>query len=278
MVFFLLIVAAHLFYLKEASFAPILRPSVSLSSNTFTFLHRTIKKQVEDVPVIRGDLASKPKKEERPVVVNYCLYRDSLGYAAKFDNKEWIEKYLDFLYQCFGQVSHADTMFDDMEHGKVGLMHYAVLNNNPSVLDLLLNSYGACLELRDSHDRTPLALAVSLKLDECIILLVREGARVDYQIDEFPSLLHYAAHHNKLSILKEIRIAGHDLTEDYCNGWKTLDTPLELAVKRHSYDCAYFLHQNGASFCNDKMNRLSEKAYKNSDWNQIQFFESTFGF
>lgn len=252
--------------------------SLSLSSNTLNFIHRDIKIQADQVPILRsGDPFFNHRQRKRNEYFQaYSTFKWLLAEAARENNTPMIRSYLYILYNKVPVLLHVDTLFEDKIHGALGLLHYAVLYNNLELLDLLGNGYGASLELRNSSSQTVLALAVSLHRFDCIKELVSQGARIDYHVGEFPSLLHYAASFNLHVIIEEMRLAGHSLSDSYCDGWKTLDTPLEVAIQNESFKSAMILRDYNASCCSNKINRMLKKAYDNNVWTQIEFIETFF--
>lgn len=269
----LFLTVALLLILKGSSCSSKLKERISLSSNTFTFINFGIKLRPEQVPILRTGPISKTES------FTLCMtYKDLLSRAAINNDIQLIKNYLDILYLKVPALFHVDTMLEDKEYGAIGLIHYAVLHNNFSLIEFLINGYGAFIELESSKGQTALALAVSLNHIDCIRTLVQYGARIDYYIDEYPSFLHYVAYTNQHGILEEIIFAGHDLSEPYCENLMDLDTPLELAVQAESFESAMILHDKKAPFCPNKIKKILDKAYDDNKWTQIEFIQSILGF
>jgi hypothetical protein len=273
----MLLFSLLLLFLHKVSCSSYIRENVYLSSNTFTFINHEIKVQADQVPFLRGDSFLKPRQGKHVLSFQvYLTFRKLFAEAARDNNIQMIRNYLDILYCKVPLLLHVDTLFEDKERGAFGLIHYAVLHNSLTLLDLLVNQYDAFLELLNSKCQTALALAVNLNHIDCIRLLVGLGARVNYYMDKYPSLLHYAASFNHHGIIEEIKFAGHDLSEIFDCGLKSFDTPLELAIRNESYESAMILYDNNSPCCEDKIKRILDKAYENNYWTLIQFIETFF--
>ena len=266
-------------FVKEYSCAFCYRTGVNLSSNTLNFIHKDMKIAPARVSLLRREQYSGLSVvEQNESMMIYFSFREFLFIAAKFNDTVSVKNYLDILYSKFSNVNHVDSPYEDEELGTtMGLIHYAIYHDNLAMLSLIMNGYFANLELTDRYGRTPLAVAVSSNRFECISLLVSQGARIDYKIGEYHSLLHYAASTDQLQIINDIKSAGHDLSDYFDDDQQNVETPLELAVKTQSLDCALILYNNGAPYCLEKIKSILEKAYVMNEWSKIQFIEKVFG-
>jgi ankyrin repeat protein len=167
---------------------------------------------------------------------------------------------------------------DDHYHEATGfrLIHAAALRHNIEILEIC-NILRLNLESRDKFGRTPLYLAAEAQNHTFVIELVRLGAAVEYPIMDHPSLIHFAVANNSISMLKEIRNAGHDIGQ-ICTKWYQPVCLLELTIKKENFEIAAFLARAGLPIRPYKLDLILKSAIDSGNASLAQFIRDLLDF
>ena len=118
----------------------------------------------------------------------------------------------------------------------------AMIMEDREMLKLLVEYYGANINCRDNHKRTPLLCAVSANKGEIVKWLVELGADVNMRVGLGYSALTYAAfmfdmeEKPDLSIIKTLMAAGADYREAMLTAIKANDLNLAQLLIKHGAD------------------------------------------
>ena len=145
------------------------------------------------------------------------------------------------------------------------LLHQAVRNNCPTLVEILISS-GADLEAKDNSGETPLHSAAERNHLELAELLISSGAEVNVKRNDGSMPLHDAAANDSLAVAELLISSGAEVNVKDNSGW----TPLHWAAYNNSLEIAQLLISSGADLeakdnygrtpynCSDKRTKVSK--------------------
>eukprot|EP01080_Neovahlkampfia_damariscottae_P000132 gene132-4378_t len=149
-----------------------------------------------------------------------CSPRSDFG---EIENKEKKSTFSDFSNKLFelcliGKFEefqrvfkeNKNTMNINMISNKTTLLHSAAKNNQPEILDFLIEN-GADLNILDTMERTPLHMAVSHGNSECVLILLGSSCRVNERDKYGYSPLYIAIKHHKFEIADILLLFNGDI-------------------------------------------------------------------
>ncbi len=125
-------------------------------------------------------------------------------------------------------LAGANCGYVDHETGNSSL-HFAVLNNNPRIVEMLVSSPRTQVDLKNKQEKTALELAYEHNYWECVKAHAYEVVRCDQRGGY---VLHFLARRNDVVMMKLLLESGIDASLEN----KDHETAIELAAKNEYWD------------------------------------------
>ncbi|KAI9028945.1 ankyrin repeat-containing domain protein [Phycomyces nitens] len=163
---------------------------------------------------------------------------DSLGHTA-LTNSLFTRS-----LSCLQLLIQAGASVTQQDHYGNTPVHFAITNQFPEALDLLVASPLVNIDQPNKRGLSPLALAISLGYSRLVARLLELGANID-QRTRFATVLHHAVYWNRFDAVQALVERGCQLNVINL----AEETPLLLAVQHRKTDIVQYLLQNGANPC-----------------------------
>lgn len=236
------------------------------SSNTSTFLVKTLNTRVESLKEVRD---SKPHEYFMSVPVvqqvkpSFNPNRAPLKELRSFlleslaeEDENALFSILDEMYDDYPSIDHVNLLYDDEKNGgSKTLLHFAVASTNTELIDNLHSKYDLDFEKEDSYKYNALESAENLGLFHMTLFLIN---RIDgialIPFNGYETYIHYAVATNREDLLRIIKRSGYyDFEKPIPEARTSL---LEFALFEESYVAAdylikynAFIPENALLFC-----------------------------
>lgn len=242
-----------LLLLSTFSASSTIRTKPKCSSNTSTFLVKSVNTRVESLKEVRDSkpheyFINVPVNHQHQVKPSYNPNRAPLKNLRNFllesleeEDYDALLSILDEMYDGYPSIDHVNHLYDDEKNGGVKtLLHFAVASSNKELIYNLYSKYDLDFEQKDSYNYNALELAENLGLFDVILFLLK---RIDgmalIPFYDFETYIHYAAATDREDLLRIIRKTNYYNFEKPIPVTRT--SPLEFALFKESYAAADYL-------------------------------------
>lgn len=219
------------------------------SSNTQTFMCKDLKVRTDAVSHVRAmDMSTPKRRTSAPKISDSLLALRENLIASVLNNETYmVEEVLYDMYAEFPDIDHINVLYEDEQSGGArGLIHLAVTSGNSDMFDVL-EAMSINSGLRDSFGYTAIELAIDQGRSDLVGLLISKiKSAVHVPFGDYDSVVHYAAAHGRVDLLKIVRSANI-----YCfsegsdvNRW----SPLEMALNFRQLQSAKYLIERQAFY------------------------------